>query len=169
MSNYIILIFKSLHRKENGDSSGVHVVKAMQIDQYTIPNMSLWEMFYLCFRVEGKEFIETETTNGYNAIDIIKQIGGIPIIAHPKSIGNDDIVLDLLRYGAQGLEVYHPTHSVEDTEKYKQIAQEYSKYISGGSDWHGKNNGSKVTHFAVTGLEHGNYEILKVENDRDSL
>ena len=65
-------------------------------------------MFYLCFRVEGKEFIETETTNGYNAIDIIKQIGGIPIIAHPKSIRNDDIVLDLLRYGAQGLEVYHP-------------------------------------------------------------
>jgi predicted metal-dependent phosphoesterase TrpH len=144
--------------------SGVHVVKAMQIDQYTIPNMKLWDMFHLFFWAEGQEFIETETTSGYDAIDIIKQIGGIPIIAHPKSIGNDDIVIDLLRYGAQGLEVFHPVHSIKETEKYKQIAEENKKYITGGTDWHGKNNGAEVTHFGMTGLEHGNYEILKIRN-----
>ena len=144
--------------------SGVHVVKAMQIDRHTIPDMKLWDMFHLCFWVEGQEFIETETTSGYDAIDIIKQIGGIPIIAHPKSIKNDDIVLDLMRYGAQGLEVFHPIHSLEETKKYKQIAEENKKYISGGSDWHGKNNGAGVTHFAMTGLKHENYEILKFGN-----
>jgi len=142
--------------------SGVHVVKAMEADLYTISGMKLWDMFHLHFWVKGQEFIETETTSGYDAIDIIKQIGGIPIIAHPKSIENDDIVLDLLRYGAQGLEIFHPIHSIEETEKYIQIAEENKKYISGGSDWHGKNNGAEVTHFAMAGLEHENYEILKL-------
>jgi len=104
------------------------------------------------------------TTNGYDAIDIINQIGGIPIIAHPKSIENDDIVRDLLRYGAQGLEVFHPVHSIKETQKYKLIAKENKKYVTGGSDWHGKNNGSEITHFAMTGLEHENYEILKNKN-----
>jgi hypothetical protein len=79
----------------------------------TVPNeFSWWDVVNLT---------HWECFHGYDAIDIIKQIGGIPIIAHPKSIENDDIVLDLLRYGAQGLEVFHPTHSSEETNKSKQM------------------------------------------------
>lgn len=139
--------------------SVVHVINAMQKDQYSIPGMELWDIYRLYFWPESKEFIETETINGYDAIDIIKQTGGIPIIAHPKTISNDATVLDLLRYGAQGLEVFHPIHSKEDTQRYIQITLENNKYVTGGSDWHGENNG---TQFAKTGLKHENYEILKI-------
>ena len=110
------------------------MLKMITIDQTTIQSITF------CFK------IIKENTNPMN----------------PKSIENDDIVLDLLRYGAQGLEVFHPIHSLKETEKYKQIAEENKKYMTGGSDWHGKNNGAEVTHFAMTGLEDENYEILKI-------
>lgn len=41
-----------------------------------------------------------------------------------------------------------------------QIAIENKKYISGGSDWHAETNNG--INFAMTGLEHENYEIFKI-------
>ena len=142
--------------------SGVHVVKAMQMDSYEVPNMGLWDMFHGYFWPENDNYISNQTFTAYEAIDIIKNIGGIPIIAHPKSINNDDIVLDLIQYGLQGIEVYHPIHTGDDIKKYLQMAENEKLFISGGTDWHGKNNGAEVTHFATTGLEHENYELLKL-------
>lgn len=141
--------------------SGVHVVEAMQYDNYKIENIDLWEMFHKYFWAESVDFIETETMTAYDAIDIIKKSGGIPIIAHPKSIGDDEIVLKLVDYGAQGLEVFHPIHTSRDVQRYWQIASKKKLYISGGSDWHGKNNGTDITHMGMTGLENENFEILK--------
>ena len=68
-----------------------------------------------------------------------------------------------IRYGAEGLEVYHPTHTKEDTAKYLQLAKSKNLYITGGSDWHGKNSDAERT-FTMTGLAHGDYEILKLRN-----
>ena len=140
---------------------GTYVVTAMSIDGYEVPGIGLWELFYKCFWPENDDYISTHTYTGYDAIDIIKTAGGIPVIAHPKSIGDDDIVLDLIRYGAQGLEVYHPMHNSEDTAKYLQMAMDKKLYISGGSDWHGQNSLAGRT-IGSTGLEHENYELLKL-------
>jgi len=143
--------------------SGVHVVKAMEIDGYEVPGIGLWDMFHRYFWPANDNYISCATITGYDAVDIIKNIGGIPIIAHPKSIENDDIVLDLIKHGAQGIEVYHPIHTDDDILKYLQMAENEKLYISGGSDWHGKNDALGRT-FAMTGLEHENYEILKLSN-----
>jgi len=149
----------ALH-KDHPRISGVHVVYSMQKDGYVIDGMNLWNMFHKYFWAESPYFIPTETATAYDAIDIIKKVGGIPIIAHPKSIGNDDTVVDLLRYGAQGLEVFHPVHTKDDVTKYQQLAEAENVYISGGTDWHGKNNGAEVTHFGMCGLDSDKYPIL---------
>ncbi len=148
--------------KEQPRLSGVHVVKAMQEDRYAIPGMGLWDMFRQYFLPGDNQYIETETATGYDAIDVIKAIGGVPIIAHPKSIADDEAVVDLLSYGAQGLEVFHPTHTADETQKYMNLANRRNSYITGGSDWHGKNSGAKATHIGVTGLPHADYGILKL-------
>ena len=140
--------------------SGVHVVKAMRIDGYN-PGMDLWDMFHKYFFPTNIDYISISTIGAYEAIDVIKTVGGISVIAHPVWV-YDNVVLDLISYGAQGLEVYHPDHSEEQISKYLRIAKEKNLYISGGTDWHGKNNGANVTHFAMCGLADENYEILKV-------
>jgi len=142
--------------------SGPHVIKAMKIDGYKVPGMSLQDMFSRYFWPSNESYLSIQTFTAYDAIDIIKQTGGVPVIAHPKTIGDDDIVLDLIRYGAMGIEVYHPRHTVQDSAKYLQIAHNKRIYVTGGTDWHGENNGAEITHFGMCGLDNSDSPILKL-------
>jgi predicted metal-dependent phosphoesterase TrpH len=141
--------------------SGVHVVRAMETDHVKAQNMSLWELFHLHFHAKGEAFIATETLTGRDAINVIKASGGIPVVAHPAAIGNDDTVASLIACGAEGLEAYHPIHSKADEQRYLDMAQKHSLYISGGTDWHGGNNGLEVTHFAMRGLKDSDSSLLQ--------
>jgi len=145
--------------------SGVHVVYSMQKDNYVIDGMGLWDMFHKYFWAESPDFIPTETATAYDAVDIIRKTGGIAVIAHPKSIGNDMTVNDLIRYGVQGLEVFHPIQTKEESIKYQQLAETNNILITGGTDWHGRNNGTEITHFGMCGLESNDYPILHWQNN----
>jgi len=69
-------------------------------------------------------------------ITLIRQVNGIPVLAHPGLIGDDNVVLDMVQSGMQGIEVYHPSHSEMQIKKYTQIAREYNLAVTGGSDFH---------------------------------
>lgn len=76
------------------------------------------------------------------AIDLILKSGGIPVLAHPKTLDLDkkDFLIclrKLISCGLKGIEVYHSTFLPEDIEYYTNIAREYNLLISGGSDYHG--------------------------------
>ncbi|WP_085023953.1 PHP domain-containing protein [Anaerovibrio sp. JC8] len=70
-------------------------------------------------------------------IDLIKQSGGIPVLAHPKLIHDDELVEELLKKGIEGVEAIYPKHSPEDTQRYIDMANKYNLMITGGSDFHG--------------------------------
>jgi predicted metal-dependent phosphoesterase TrpH len=142
--------------------SGVHVVKAMELDGYEVPGMTMRQMFWKYFRPEGDRFTETEKATAQDAIEIIRTAGGVPVIAHPKIVHDDGIVLEMIRSGAQGIEAYYSLHTREETQKYLQMAQEYDLFVTGGSDWHGKNSDPAITHMGMAGLPHGDFEILKM-------
>jgi len=144
---------------------GSRVIKAMNIDGYKKPGMDTEELYQKYFLCTNPDYIWHTTHTAYDVVDTIKAAGGVPVIAHPKSICDDDTVLDLIRYGVQGLEVYHPSHSQDDVAKYLQMATDMKIYVTGGSDWHGKSDnspGHAGRPFAGTGLEHGDYGILKL-------
>ena len=69
-------------------------------------------------------------------IDVIHQAGGIATLAHPKLVGDDDLVEELCKK-LDGLEVYYPCHKPEDTQHYFFLARRYGLLITGGSDFHG--------------------------------
>ncbi|SFT63943.1 hypothetical protein SAMN02910356_01431 [Selenomonas sp. GACV-9] len=70
-------------------------------------------------------------------IAIIKAAGGTPVLAHPKLIGDDELVRELCQRGIEGLEVFYPQHDAEDTSRYLAMAEEFGLMVSGGSDFHG--------------------------------
>ncbi|WP_295919432.1 PHP domain-containing protein [Anaerovibrio lipolyticus] len=70
-------------------------------------------------------------------IDLIKQSGGIPVLAHPRLIHDDELVEELLKKGIEGVEAIYPKHSPEDTQRYIDMANKYNLMITGGSDFHG--------------------------------
>lgn len=71
------------------------------------------------------------------AVDLILQAGGVPVLAHPGLIKDDECVERLLdTHKLQGLEVYYPTHTPEETLKYLKISQQRNLIPTGGSDFH---------------------------------
>ncbi|MGM9539073.1 PHP domain-containing protein [Anaerovibrio sp.] len=70
-------------------------------------------------------------------IDLIKNSGGTPVLAHPKLIYNDELVEELLKKGIEGIEALYPRHTKEDTERYLAMADKYHLLVTGGSDFHG--------------------------------
>ncbi len=70
-------------------------------------------------------------------IDLIKNSGGTPVLAHPKLIYNDELVEELLKKGIEGIEAIYPKHDEEDTARYLAMADKYNLLVTGGSDYHG--------------------------------
>ncbi len=69
-------------------------------------------------------------------IDVIHQAGGVATLAHPKLIGDDNLVEELCKK-LDGLEVYYPCHKPDETQHYYFLAKKYNLLITGGSDFHG--------------------------------
>ena len=72
------------------------------------------------------------------AIDVIRNAGGIAVYAHPKVVGRDDFITGFVKAGLRGIEVYHPDHTSSVAKHYEKLALENNLLITGGSDFHGK-------------------------------
>lgn len=72
-------------------------------------------------------------------IQLIRDAGGIPIVAHPhEQLKHMDALLEM---GVQGLEVWHSLMTVEEREQAIKLAYAKDLYISGGSDHEGISDG----------------------------
>lgn len=71
------------------------------------------------------------------AIKLIKESGGIPVLAHPYTIKSDTLLLDIIKEGIMGLEAYYPEHSQAVTNFFLNLARENNLLVTGGSDFHG--------------------------------
>ncbi len=76
-------------------------------------------------------------------LELIKNSGGISVLAHPKSLELSEkefliILKEMISYGLKGIEVYHSSHLKKEMDYYLEIASRYGLLISGGSDFHGK-------------------------------
>ena len=76
-------------------------------------------------------------------LELITNSGGIPVLAHPKSLELTEkeflmLLKDMINFGLRGIEVYHSSHTREEMDYYLQVANKYNLLVSGGSDFHGK-------------------------------
>lgn len=92
---------------------------------------------------------ENSNLNYKEAIKLILDSGGIPVLAHNKSLKLrfdelDKFVKELVDNGLMGIEAYHSTFNIEDVNNSLALANKYNLLISGGSDYHGKSVKPKV-------------------------
>jgi len=71
------------------------------------------------------------------AFQLIKDAGGVPVLAHPYIIRNDNLITQFAKEGLIGLEVYYPEHSQSMINFYLGLAKELGLLVTGGSDFHG--------------------------------
>jgi len=85
--------------------------------------------------------VKHERLDYRKAIDLIKKAGGVPVLAHPATMGGDEDIPDLVEAGLRGLEVYHTKHRPSANDRYLKIAEKMGLLVTGGSDCHGMGPG----------------------------
>ena len=78
------------------------------------------------------------------SIEIIREAGGVPVLAHPFQYKLDDaglreLIEHCMESGLQGMECRYSGYSVEQSKYLGRLAEEYGLIKTGGSDFHGDN------------------------------
>lgn len=97
--------------------------------------------FYLDYFAQGKPaFVPIKYMDYKDAIEMIKDNGGLPIVAHPglNLKGKEFIVEELLKNGAAGLEAFNNYHNADQIDYFAVLVQQQNKIMTCGSDFHGK-------------------------------
>ena len=106
--------------------------------------MSKKEAFHTVLQPKerGGLYEAPERPDALRAVEFLRSIGAVPILAHPfLNFPNRDELREFLRLakerGLAGMEVYYSTFSPDETREALRIASEEGLAASGGSDFHG--------------------------------
>ncbi len=129
---------------EAGEGSiGRPHVAAIMVRKGLVSN--ILEAFEKYLKKGGPAYVDKVKLGEEDAIRLIKQGGGIAILAHPHLMKYDTFeeakqkILQLKEYGLDGFEVYYSGMPLEYTRKLLEMADDYGFIYSGGSDFHGSN------------------------------
>jgi hypothetical protein len=71
-------------------------------------------------------------------IRLIRDAGGVPVLAHPMYLRNDALIEQFARDGLAGIEALHSSHPPELVLRYERLAAQLKLLVTGGSDFHGQ-------------------------------
>ncbi len=99
------------------------------------------------------------------AIGLIKEAGGLAILAHPilyhlRATELKELIGTLKDSGLDGIEALYSTYTPGDEQQIKRYAQKFDLLLSGGSDFHGQNK-PHIQLGSGTGHLHVPYSILE--------
>jgi hypothetical protein len=89
-----------------------------------------------------------------SAIDMIHEVGGVAVWAHPRSDMFDREVRRFQEWGLDGVECYRPRLTPAEAQYFETAAHDLGLIRTGGSDWHGSWHGP-LGDFAVGESEIG--------------
>ena len=128
--------YHKLQKKTHGGSIGrAHIATALVEEEY-VPTFQEAFARYLGNNTGVMEGIESEKLSPQQAIQLILDAGGIPVMAHPSKTNQDDLIPSLVEYGLKGIEVYCHGHGSTYFRKYKEIARKHELVCCGGADFH---------------------------------
>lgn len=86
-------------------------------------------------------YVQRKTVTPHEAVEIIYEAGGIPVLAHPHDLESnaEHLIKDLMHCGLRGIEAYHRKHSPAMVEYFSSMAEELGLIVTGGSDFHAPN------------------------------
>ncbi|MDR4479163.1 MAG: PHP domain-containing protein [Nitrospira sp.] len=87
-------------------------------------------------------FVDRELPKPAEAVQWIREAGGVPVLAHPTWVrtsadGLRTLVRELKAAGLGGIEVHYSTHTPSQTTEYLELAKQCGLLVTGGSDFHG--------------------------------
>ncbi len=117
------------------------------------------------FEPGGHAYVPFNYVSTEEAIEAVKNSGGVPVLAHPGAsfcrVDREDI-LYLKRKGLEGVEVWTSYHTPEEKLFYYEISEELDLVPTPGSDFHG----NIKPYVAFASIEDGDYTIVEMLMER---
>ncbi|HIS35896.1 TPA: PHP domain-containing protein [Candidatus Scatousia excrementigallinarum] len=122
---------------EGGSIGRPHIAKAITNAGGTT---SVIDAYAKYIHDDSPVYVPRKTVTPHDAVEIIYDAGGIPVIAHPHDIDiAESLIKELMSYGLRGIEAYHRKHSPACVEYFSSMAEELGLIVTGGSDFHAPN------------------------------
>lgn len=122
---------------EGGSIGRPHIAKAITNAGGT---SNVMEAYAKYIHDDSPVYVPRKTVTPQDAVEIIYDAGGIPVIAHPHDLDiAEDLIKELMQYGLRGIEAYHRKHSPACVEYFSSMAEELGLIVTGGSDFHAPN------------------------------
>lgn len=136
-----------------------HVADAM-VARGIVPHRDLAFRDYLY--TGSKYYVSHYAPDPRTAVRLIREAGGVAVMAHPFAASRgpivaDEVIASMAQAGLAGLEAYHPDHSAEQTAHAVGLAGDLGLFVSGASDYHGA---GKTTRLAQQVTPHAAYEAI---------
>lgn len=119
---------------EGGSIGRPHIAKAITNAGGTSNVMEAYKKY---IHPDSPVYVERKTVSPFEAVEVIYDSGGIPVIAHPYDIDiAEDLIKKLMSCGLLGIEAYHRKHSPAIVEYFSSMAEKLGLIVTGGSDFH---------------------------------
>lgn len=87
-------------------------------------------------------YIEKKRLSPRDSIALIRDAGGVAVLAHPYQLKlspgeTDALIGELAAMGLDGIEAIYSRHSEQERKSYCEMAARYNLLVTGGSDFHG--------------------------------
>jgi predicted metal-dependent phosphoesterase TrpH len=109
-------------RKSRGTTTRLNFALALRDAGYA---GSVREAFETLLSPGAPAYVSTERIAPERAIEIIHEAGGVAVLAHPCKLQGDteQLISGLVRAGLDGLEVYYPRSTEEQTKQFLNVAR----------------------------------------------
>ena len=122
---------------EGGSIGRPHIAKAITSAGGTT---SVMEAYSKYIHDDFPVYVQRKTVSPHDAVEIIYDAGGVPVIAHPHDLDiAESLIKELMQYGLRGIEAYHRKHTPACVEYFSSMAEELGLIVTGGSDFHAPN------------------------------
>lgn len=150
--------FEQVQRIARGDLIGrPHIAKALLEKGYVF---SIKEAFQKYIGRGKPAYVPRYKFTPEEAIALIKDAGGVSVLAHPGLVREQDAIPQIIEMGIEGIEVYYPEHSEEQIAEYIALARRKGLLITGGSDFHGIGSGESRGRLGCAGISQAEFDEL---------
>ncbi len=112
-----------------------HIARAMLEQGYVT---SMQEAFNMYIGRLGPAYVERARLSPQEAVKLVVNARGLPVLAHPADIDNvEELVVKLKGVGLVGLEAYYDGYDRKLIDSLVHLAARHGLIASGGSDFHG--------------------------------
>ncbi len=124
---------------------GTEVINRANMAMYLVENKiaeDRYEAFEKYLDADTKYYVKKHRISAEDAVNVITDSGGIPVMAHPVIYPLDvDAYTKLFKaaqkIGVKGIEAIYSNNRPGDKEYFTNLANQYGMFITGGSDFHG--------------------------------